>query len=119
MILLNSTIKSKPEVNTASKEKEMKQHQNLPHNASFVLGELLLPPRIILGVHWGGGHLATATPLPLIVNSFFCLPFTGPTCLLPLPGRFNSLVHKVTARGDLMAHEQSTVYSGKTCSCSS
>lgn len=48
MILLNSTIKSKQEVKTASNEKEMKQHRNLPLNASSKWEKL--SPCLILDV---------------------------------------------------------------------
>lgn len=81
MILLNSTIKSKQEVKTASKEKEMKQHQNLPHNASSVLGELLPPPhhpRCPLG---GASRSDDAPPShrqPFLLSAFYWPNMSAP-----------------------------------------
>lgn len=97
MILLNSTIKGKQEVKTASK---WKGGEAPPKNFLLTLfiqaGETLPVPRSQCPVEVG---LAPTTLLPPIFNCFFCLRLTGPPWWLPLQGSIDSLVNKVKARG--------------------
>lgn len=107
MILLNSTIKGKQEVKTASKWKGGETPPKFSFfffksfffflNSSSKWEKLsLVLPDSQCPVE---GGLTATTLRPLIINRLFCLCLTGPPCRLPLPESIDSLVHKVKARG--------------------